>query len=162
MSVKTQAKAFVSSIANTGKNITTDFRAAIGKISDNLTTAVDNLVADSLIGIDVNKVPEMQTAIETYVKNIQDALDGVNENTDEVAKTAFANDEMLTTLSDFVQAVMDACKAYTSQLLKFHTLLGNIRQQYIDQQTAINDTLSQSSSDTRSSVTEYTVDSAEQ
>lgn len=158
MSVKTKANDFVSTIANKGKEITSSFKRTIGEISQDFQTEVNNLVGESLVGINVNEVPHMQEAIKTYVNNIQDALNAVNTNTDETAKSAFANEEMRATLSTFVAAVMEACQAYTSQLLKFHTMLGNVKSQYEQQQKDINDTLTNASDTTRTSVEAYTID----
>ena len=95
--------------------------------------------------------------MQTYVRGIETALDTIKGDTETELAAAFANSDMKIAVEGFLDAVMTACKAYTSQLLKFYDLLDSVSKQYTAQQEAMNKALNGEAKTTAESITRYEV-----
>lgn len=117
--------------------------------------SISGLYAGDVTGINATKVPQLQAAIDDYVKRIQDTVDEVVNQSD--PNQAFADDTMRAAIKEFNEAVATVCKNYTSYLLKLRDLLGHVLEIYTKNQETMSSTLREESSSTRSSVEAYTV-----
>ena len=95
----------------------------------------------------------MTTAIDSAVAAIENHLNEVNVNTD--PSKAFADPGMQQACKAYIGGVMDACRAYTSQLLKLADILMEIKDNYEAQQAAMNDTLNTAGQEVSQSVDRY-------
>ena len=152
--IKSEWQQFTSMIGARANDAWDAITNAFNNIKSQASAAIGSLIPGSVVGINVNKVPEMETAIETAVTAIENHLNEVNQNTD--PSKAFADPGMQQACRAYIGGVMDACRAYTSQLLKLADLLVEIKESYQSQQEAMNQTLNTAAGDVASSVDRYT------
>lgn len=151
--IKTDALQFVSSLNSRAGDAWEAFTNWVTGIKSQSSAAIGSLIPGSVVGINVNKIPEMEAAIEAAVSSIEEHLNEVNVNTD--PSKAFADPGMQSACRAYIGGVMDACRAYTSQLLKLADLLVEIKESYQKQQEAMNSTLNTAAGDISSSVERY-------
>lgn len=137
--IKSEFNQFVSSVGSTvggiGDTISNFFRGITSQVS----ATVGSLISGSVVGINVNRIDEMRDSIRTYTNEIETHLEEVHLNTD--PSGAFADPEMQAAVKAYVGGVMEACRAYTSQLLKFSDILYEIKVDYEAKQAAQSSTL---------------------
>ena len=152
--IKSEFSQFVSGVSSfvgdAKDRITNLFKGIVNQAS----AAIGSLIPGSVIGINVNKVPEMVSTIEAEVKAINDHLDQVNQEADPAQ--AFADPEMQDACRAYIGGVMDACKAYTSQMLKLADKLVEVKEYYEANQAKQTSTLRQAGVEASSSVDAYT------
>lgn len=157
MSLKSELNQFVSGVADKIGDGYDNLKQKFTSWKNEAGAYFSGLYAGDVTGIDVNKIPMMQEAIQTYVTSIQTTLDRIIE--DNKPDQAFADSGMKEAITDFNQAVVDVCKNYTSQLLKLYDLLSDIQKYYQENQEKMSANLRSEASNTRSTVEEYTVGS---
>lgn len=154
MSLLSEVKQLGSSALNWGHDRIDQFTNWVSGTVNEVSSAVGSLIVGSVVGINVNKVPEMVTAIETAVQSISNHLEEVNTNTD--PSVAFADPGMQEACRAYISGVMQACQAYTSQLLKLADTLEDIKATYEQNQATQNETLQAAGTEAASSVEKYT------
>lgn len=151
--IKAEYNQFVSNVASransAGDMLSTLFRGIISQAS----ARIGSLISGSVVGINVNKIDGMRNAIRTYVNDIETHLDNVYVNTD--PKSAFADPDMQSAVKEYIGGVMSACRAYTSQLLKFSDMLYEIQEDYKAKQAVQTDTLRGAGNEVGDSVERY-------
>lgn len=109
----------------------------------------------SVVGINVSKVPDMREAIRSAVANIQNHIDGIEEETN--SSNAFRSEEIKTAVEQYVLAVKDYCKALISDLLAFSDKLESVHQAWLQStQSYASESIDSSKSNVSSSATYYT------
>ena len=112
-----------------------------------------NLGYTGIVGIDVTKIPAMKEGIDNYIRFVDTSVESVlNEiSYDE----AFSNDEMITEIKSFSDAVKTATMHYFSHLRAFQDLLTSIQANYEKQNSEMASNLKTEASSTSSVVDEY-------
>ena len=160
MGIKTDVTIWGSTLVSNVGNFTNTLTQKFKNFVTEAGATVAGIFPDDVIGMNVSEIETMKTAVQTYVNGIETALDGIKTETGTELAAAFANSEMRTAVDGFLDAVMAACKAYTSQLLKFYDLLDSVSKQYTAQQTSMNTTLNEEAQSTSESITRYSVGDA--
>lgn len=153
-SIKAELQQFTSMVGARGGDAWDAITNFFSNIKSQASAAIGSLIPGSVVGINVNRIPEMTASIEAAVAAIENHLSEVHVNTD--PSQAFADPGMQQACRAYISGVMDACKAYTSQLLKLADMLIEIKNSYEAQQAAMNETLNTAASEAASSVERYT------
>lgn len=151
--IKSEFNQFISNIQNGAGSIASNFQNMIKGITGQASASIGSLIDGSVVGINVGKIPEMKDAIDATVKEIQAHLTEVNVNCD--PSKAFADPEMQSSVKAYIGGVMEACNAYTSQLLKFADKLTEIQTYYEQNEAKKASTLQQAGTEVSSSVETY-------
>lgn len=157
MSLKSELNQFVSGVTDRFGDAYDNLKQKFTSWKNEAGAYFNGLYPGDVVGIDANKIPMMQEAIQAYVTSIQTTLDKTVQ--DNRPDQAFADSSMKEAITDFNQAVVDVCKNYTSQLLKLYDLLSDVQKYYQDNQQKMSANLRSEASNTRSTVEEYTVGS---
>lgn len=152
--IKSEVTDFFSGALSWGKDKVGEFSNWISGTVNQVSSQVGSLIVGSVVGINVNKVPEMTGAIETEVAALEKHLEEVNVNTD--PSLAFADEGMQQACRAYIGGVMEACKAYTSQLLKLADTLDEVKTYYETNQAKQSETLTGAGTEAASSVERYT------
>ena len=152
--IKSEFNQFVSGVSSFVGDTSDRINNLFSGIINQATAAIGSLIPGSVIGINVNKIPEMVGAIETEVKAIDEHLDQVNQEAD--PSKAFADPEMQEACRAYISGIMAACKAYTSQMLKLADKLIEVKEYYEANQARQSATLKQAGVEAESSVDTYT------
>jgi len=106
----------------------------------------------TVVGINVNKIPDMKKAISDYCKEVDDALKNL-KNYD--PKIAFKGTEIEPILVKYVEAVTEACQAVVSNLLAFNDQLDQVVAAWTAKDTANASEISKSVESARSQYGKY-------
>ena len=140
-------------------------QSGISKIKDTFSHSVKRTLSEvesafkngtTVVGINVNHIPTMKTAVRNYVDNIHKALDELNTYDPEVAFKG----EYAAAMSQYIEAVKVACSAITSQMLAFNDQLTKVQEAYQNKDTQTASSIKQTAESTSSAYTEYQEQSA--
>ncbi len=151
--IKSEVLQFTSMVGARANDALDAISNTFNSIKSQASAAIGSLIPGSVVGINVNKINDMTTAIDSAVAAIENHLNEVNVNTD--PSKAFADPGMQQACKAYIGGVMDACRAYTSQLLKLADILMEIKDNYEAQQAAMNDTLNTAGQEVSQSVDRY-------
>ena len=101
-----------------------NFSKTVGNVKATFTSVVSGT---SYVGINGSKITYMRDAIRTYVKAIQEHLDKVVA---EASTTNAFKGDYAVAVTEYVKAVEQACKDYTTALLEFSDNLDIIAEAY--------------------------------
>ena len=154
MSIKSEVSQFFSSAISKVVYKVEGLTHLVSCVTSSVTSTLGGLITGDVVGINVTKIPEMQDSIRSSVKAIQDHLDSVHTDTD--PSIAFADPDMQTACRSYIEGVMTACKAYTSNLLRFVDLLSEVKGYYETNQAKQAETVTNAGQEAASSVEAYT------
>lgn len=138
------------SVLNNLKNNASDaFDAVVGKGE----SAVGAVLKYDVVGINAEKVPDMQKAIREYVANLDKHLAEVNQNAD--TAQAFSG-KYATGVKKFVAGVTAACGAVISMLLAFNDQLEEVKAAYEKKDETVNSDLEKQTGELESNFKRYT------
>lgn len=146
------AKAYASDLASTrsgqrsGSGVSNGFLGIGGNASNN---------GYSVVGINVNEIPNMRTAIRNYVETVQNKLNELNviASSEEAMKGAGIQEA----IKEYVRSVSDYCQSLTSQLLAFSDKLVKVQEAWENSDANISSSVSSSAAETSSTAkTSYT------
>lgn len=100
---------------------------------------------DGRFGINVGKIEEMKTAIDTYVGKINGALAGLNSGD---ATLAFGTD-IGAVVSDFVASIKESTGYLVTNINAFKDDLDKVKEAYEAKEKSVTNTVSNTSSDLR-------------
>lgn len=147
-----KAKQTVVSKFNDGKRTITDFfSGTVNKKVSEVNSFFKN--GATVVGINVNQIPNMKTAIRQYVADIEKALAELKNYDPTVA---FQGDQIVIALKDYIDAVIETCGAIVSNMLAFNDQLTEIEKAYRTKDVSAASTISNSAESTRSAYTRYT------
>ncbi len=117
-------------VRNTTENLKSKFNAVIS----GLNARYKGVIAGDVVGINTNRIPEMQAAIRSYIDNLQDHLDTVvtNASTENAFKGQYAE-----AVTEFVTAVKEACKLVIEDLSAFSDELQEVADKYVAKDTDV-------------------------
>lgn len=107
----------------------------------------------TVVGINVNQIPSMQQAINTYVQGLTDHLQEINSQLN--TETAFKG-EYATAVQEYVQAVSTACQNVVSQLKAFNEELTKVQDAYTAYDKQLSQSISGSSKEVSQAAQAYT------
>lgn len=110
------------------------------------------LNGSTVVGINVNEIPNMRQAIRDYVTEIENHLEQVKINAD---TTQAFKGEYAVAIREYVAAISEACKCVTSNLLAFSDKLVDVQEAYQAQDETMKSTIAGSASDVESSFSRY-------
>lgn len=146
------AKQTVVSKFNEGKRTIADFfNGTVNKKVSEVTSFFRN--GTTVVGINVNYIPDMKTEIRAYVDSINTAL-GELKNYDPTV--AFKGDDLVPALQGYIDAVIETCGAIVSNMLAFNDQLTEIEAAYKAKDQASSEIIKSSAESTRSAYTKYT------
>lgn len=151
--IKATFNQFTSGVGSQANSAGDRISTLISGIVGQAKASIGSLITGSVVGINVNKIDEMRNSIKTYVNDIETHLDNVYVNTD--PKAAFADPDMQVAVKEYIGGIMEVCRAYTSQLLKFSDMLKEIQDDYIAKQAAQADTLRGAAGEVKDTVERY-------
>ena len=147
-----KAKQTVVTKFNDGKRVISDFfSGTVNKKVSEVNSFFKN--GSTVVGINVNHIPQMKTAIRGYVSDIERAL-GELKNYDPTV--AFKGDEVVPALQAYIEAVIETCGAIVSNMLAFNDQLTEIETAYKAKDETAASTIKSSADSTRSAYTRYT------
>lgn len=147
-----KAKQTVVSKFNDGKRTITDFfSGTVQKKVSEVNSFFKN--GTTVVGMNVNQIPAMKTAIRDYVASVETAL-GELKNYDPTV--AFKGDEVVPALQAYIDAVIETCGAIVSNMLAFNDQLTEVENAYKAKDESAASTIKSSAESTRSAYTRYT------
>jgi len=148
----------VSSLWERGKSIASNVyetaKAKIEGLCDNIQACASSAVNGDVIGINANKIPEMQAAIKSYVNGVQKTLDDFAAECN--TAIAFAG-EHAAEIKNYIGAVSTACDNIVSNMLYFYDRLGSIKKAFEERDTKLSSEFQQNGTDLKSQFQEYKV-----
>lgn len=106
----------------------------------------------TVVGINVNEIPNMRNAIRDYINGIEEHLNQVRTNAD--TSQAFKGDYAVA-IQEYVSAICEACKCVTSNLLTFSDKLVEVQEKYQARDTELSSAISGSAGDIENSFARY-------
>lgn len=79
----------------------------------------------SVVGINVNKIPDVQNAIDEYVRGLEEHINQIEANADPNA--AFLSEDVQASVKNYLEKVKTYCKNLESQLIAFSDKLSEVR-----------------------------------
>lgn len=147
-----KAKQTVVTKFNDGRRVISDFfSGTVNKKVSEVNSFFKN--GTTVVGINVNKIPEMKTAIRSYVADIEKALSELKNYDPTVA---FKGDEIVPALQTYIEAVIETCGAIVSNMLAFNDQLTEVENAYKAKDETAASTITSSADSTRSAYTRYT------
>ena len=149
----------VQKVANTG---VTNFGNSVRKIRDQFSSFVGNNKANissimssgyTVVGINVDQIPQMKNAIRTYIDNIRTKLDEL-QNYDPTV--AFKGTETVGALKGYIEGVKEVSEALISNLLVFCDQLTEVETAYKNKDATNASVINSSTSSVSSMFTTYT------
>lgn len=107
-----------------------------------------------IVGMNANKVPEMRTAIRTYVNNVESHLQGIDALAS--ANNAFQGAEAQAAVRTYISKVKDYCIGLTSQLLAFSDKIKDVENAWQKQTAAAAQTITSTGSAFANNTGKYT------
>lgn len=141
-------------------NVNQGINAATDKASGMFDSLVSGVRAQmqgvlngtTVVGINVNEIPNMRNAIREYVTRLDEHLNSVRTNAD--TTQAFKGDYAIA-IQEYVSAICEACKCVTSQLLAFSDQLVKVQEAYQNRDVELKSAIGSSTSDVQSSFDKY-------
>lgn len=133
----------------------------VNKFKDNFSSLSKRTISEvevyfhngaTIIGINVNQIPQMKQAVRSYVDGLQKQLDKLNAID---PKTAFKG-EISTAIVEFIDAVKQACQAVVSNMLAFNDQLTKVQAAYENRDSEMKSRIKADTEAARSSFTNYT------
>lgn len=105
------------------------------------------MTGNDVIGIDAKEIPNMKSAVQTYVTTIQDKLNEIDTTvaTDIAFKGTYAD-----AVTSFTKSIKTACLALTSQMLSFNEELDKVQATFEAKDTTMSSTISGTAADVSS------------
>lgn len=152
MSLKTMGESMLFNIKETAQAGFDKVKSIADSVVGKVSSAASGIFSGDVIGINVNEIPNMQTAIKNYVDALNQHLDEVKQNatTDSAFTGAYAG-----AVTEFVTAVKECCYAVISQLLAFSDKLADVKDQYDKRDKALASQIGEQSDEIKSSYTAY-------
>lgn len=107
----------------------------------------------TVVGINVGQIPDMQAAIDNYVKGLTDHLSQINSQLD--TDTAFKG-QYAAEVTNYVQAVTTACQNVVSQLKAFDDELTKVQEAYTEYDKQLSQSIQGSSEEVSQGSQAYT------
>ena len=120
-----------------------------------MSSAFDKLRSvgfNGVTGLEINKIKNMKTAINNYVKDIEDALKPLNSSD---AKAAFGN-RMNKAIENFVVKVKDSCNGLISNMKAFNQDLDAIEKAMVAKAQSVTTSVNTQSNKLESSKSGWT------
>jgi len=152
--IKSQVNQFTSNTISRASDIGSKVTSMINGITGQVSATINSLIPGSVVGINIQAIPEMKEVVNKMITDINTHLEDVYVNTD--PSGAFADPGMQDACKAYVKGVMEACKNYVSQLGKFVDLLTEIQENYVTQQAAQASTVESAGAEVANSVDAYT------
>ena len=111
----------------------------------------------TVVGINVNQIPQMQEAVNNYVQKLSDHLNEINSslNTDMAFKGQYA-----AAVTEYVKAITQACQSVISQLKAFNDELNRVQEAYTQYDVKLSQNISNSSQEVAQSASAYSSEQA--
>lgn len=139
-------------VANSGKGLLEDAKSWASNLWNDVSVAIDSTFNGDVVGINVNKIPQMKQAIESYVKKVQAHLEKIKTET----KTANAmQGEYAEAVKSYVGTACDVCYKITSHLRYFEDKLTAVQNAYTKKDEKMAGTINKSASEMNSKWDEY-------
>jgi len=135
-----------------GKNLIEDVSTWCNSLIGDVSAAITSEFGGDVVGINVNKIPDMIQAIEDYINKINNHLDEIKTNTS--TENAMKG-EYATAVKAYVGAACDVCYKITSQLRYFEDKLMMVQEAYTQKDQNLSSTISDTASEMNSSWSEY-------
>lgn len=152
---KTEIQKIDNGISTTFKNITNNaenfFSGTVKKVVADVQSFFTN--GSTVVGINVNQIPSMKSAITDYCNGVETALQELKNYDPTVA---FQGEETVSALKKYIEAVQEACGAIVSQLLAFNDELTKVENAYKAKDTASASAINSDASAMSNSYTRYT------
>lgn len=141
----------VTSVFKNGKSVISDIFGGISRKITEVQTFFKN-GGTTVVGINVNQIPAMKTAIREYVATVDSALDELKNYDPTVA---FKGEEIVLALKEYIDAVKEACSAITSNMLAFNDKLTEVQIAYEKKDSHTASQIKSSAESTRQAYTKY-------
>lgn len=153
---KTTYQAVVNNIGsaiNTGVN---NIKDIFGNTANKTIAEVEGLFKNgtTVVGINVNAIPDMKGAISGYVEGLQSKLNELES----MDPTVGFKGEMTTAVKDYIDAVKTACQAVVSHMLAFNDQLTKVQEAYQTKDQELKSRITADADTTRSSFKSYGTD----
>lgn len=135
----------VSGIKNNAENI---FSSTTKKSIADVESAFSQV---SVVGMDVNKIPNMQNAIFDYVREVETALSNL-QNHD--PRMAFQG-QQATALMTYIEEIKAVCNNVCSYMYAFSADLDQVQKAYESKDASLHSTIKSDATTTRSAFSEY-------
>lgn len=151
---QTDINKVLNNVGNTFNTVTSNIQNTFGTITNRAISDVNSFFSNgtTVVGINVNQIPAMKTAVRTYVEGIQSALGELVNYDPEIAFKG----EYSAKLKEYIQAIIETCNAIVSHMLAFNDELTKVQQAYEAKDTASASAISADAESTRSAYTNYT------
>ena len=147
-----KAKQTVVSKFGDGKRTISDFfTGTVNKKVSEVSSFFKN--GSTVVGINVNQIPAMKTAIRDYVSAIDTALAELKNYDPTVA---FKGEQLVPALTAYIDAVIETCGAIVSNMLAFNDQLTEVENAYKAKDDSSASTIKSYAESTRSAYTRYT------
>lgn len=123
----TDAQKVIFNVKSTFGGIADSLQDAFQSVVGRVGATAAGLLNGDVVGINGAEIPNMQTAIRNYIDELQRHLDTVKTNT---STTNAFKGQYAMAVTEFVNAVCDACGCVISNLLEFNQRLDEVYAAY--------------------------------
>lgn len=151
---KTTYQAVKNDVGNWINSGTSKIKDLFGNTANKTISQVESLFKNgtTVVGINVNQIPNMKQAIRNYVNQLQDTLNKL----DSVDPTVAFKGEMTGAIVEYIEAVKTACQAVVSNMLAFNDQLTLVEDAYKNKDEELKNKITSDANTTRSSFKAYT------
>lgn len=139
-----------------------DLTTSSSSLVNRITSTIGNYVAQystqlqggDMAGINYETAAGINEAIETYIKKIEEDIQGVSDKAAESSRQGLRGQKMNDAIGEFVKGVKTAAYNHTTQLRQFQEILNQAIAAYKERDAEISGALSDAGSEAASAVDE--------
>ena len=148
--VRNSADRAIDSVQNFGDKMSGIFGRVEGYVGGAFEVAKNG---ETFVGMNYTEIPNIRAAIRTYVANIQTELEKLNSD---ASNSNAVKGEIAKAAQDYVKAVSEVSKAYTTALLAYSDKMYEYGEAYKKSDTTLSQNVADEASSLSSSVETYT------
>lgn len=151
-------KSFTNQVSRTWDDLTTSGSNLVNRITSSVGNYVSQfasqLMTGNMAGINYETASAINEAIETYIKKIEEDIQGVSDKAAESSKQGLKGQQMNEAIGEFVKGVKTAAYNHTTQLRQFQEILNQAIAAYKQRDAEISGSLNEAGSEAASSADE--------